>query len=194
MKHQMFNVNDAIKKAWDLIWADNIKHRGEDYRASHGHYITRSDLINQVRQFAIEQAEGKSWGSTGRCYGRPWGTGRKVRISGNLDGAVCDWLRAEERAGRITAHNFGRGHISGRRYRPVGEPITETEKRTMAEKERRMSTPRPVHFSKNWNAPLLCTPSRSMFSQRSQRCHSSHEPDKVTCPRCLKKLTEQKQL
>jgi hypothetical protein len=191
-KRFAFDVKAAIKAAWDYCWANNIKTRanGDHYRPSTTYYLTSSDIEAQVRRFAEETAAGKQWGSTGRAYGKGYST---VRLSGNLLGAVRDWLHEECYRGRIVAHNFGKGHISGQRYRPAGEPVSEVEQRTFDAKAKRAATPRPVHLycGHEQRKRFLCAQVKkpSFRVPRSQaRCTS--DAAKVTCPRCIKLMRD----
>jgi hypothetical protein len=183
-----FDYQAAIKAAWDLLWASNLKTRAEDshYRPSTTYYLTASDLMWQVRQFAEETAAGEPWGKRGRAYSG--GYGSRVRLSGDLLHMCRDWLRNEEYAGRLASHNFGRGHVSGKRYRPAGEPISEAETNTFAVKAQRASKPRPVHM---WDSTrkksFLCAPEKkSRWGRYRSQAHVSRGATPITCPRCLK--------
>ena len=113
---------------------------------------------------------------------RSWGgRGAGVRMPGGLQRAVRNWLLSNSRLDR---HNFGKGHISGMRFRPQGAPLAPAEIKTMQQKEkdRVRTTPKPVHFRKLGG--LLCVV-RKPFSHRSKaRCTSDW--NRVTCPRCQK--------
>jgi hypothetical protein len=191
MKRIQFDRQAAIAAAWDLLWASNLEQRKREdsYRPSTTYYLTASDLEAQVRAFADETAEGKEWGSTGRAYGR--GYGSRIRFSGDLLGDCRDWLRNNR---RLTSHNFGRGHISGARYRPVGEPLAPAEEGTLQEKAKRASKPRPIHMRAQ-GKPFLCAPVRKgprWSSSRSQAHVSSGTgtSSAITCPRCLKIMNQ----
>lgn len=123
-----FDRHAAIPAAWDLLWKNNLRRRaeGEDFRGSTYH-LTATDVENQVRQFASETADGKAWGSTGPAWGRTYD--HKLRFPGDLLGDVRRWLRNNP---NLASHNFGRGHISGARYRPAGEPLGPAEVRTLS--------------------------------------------------------------
>lgn len=191
-----FDRQAAIKAAWDLLWADNLRQREEDvayekkggkkpFNSARTYYLTASDLENQVRQFADETARGEKWGTHGRAYGRyPSG----IRFSGDLLGDCRDWLR---RNPKLTSHNFGRGHISGERYRPAGEPISEAEQGTLEEKARRAKTPRPIHMHKKtgeFSSTYMCAPAPKgpRWRQSRSQAHVTMDASRVTCPRCLK--------
>lgn len=191
MKTQPFNIAKAIPAAWKLQWS--AKQKMKHYRGSMAHYLTAGDIENQVRLFAEEQSQRKPWGSSGPAWGRPY---TRVRIHcghrERLLDAVRDWLRGEVNAGKLASHNFGRGHISGERYRPAGVSMSETEKKTIARKQ----APRPIHFNPVGAASrfhMLCRPPqpRKGFgrgSRRFSRC--TQKQSEVTCPRCLKKMKE----
>jgi hypothetical protein len=117
-----FDINAAIPAAWKLIWEHRRKMQAEEgsgFRDNNMH-CTASDVENQVRQFAIDDAEGKPRGTM--AWGRPtsWPPVRIHCARGTLQGVVRDWLLNEVRQGRIDSHNFGRHHISGMRFRPHG--------------------------------------------------------------------------
>ena len=184
-----FDRRAAMAAAWDLLWADNLKQRERGgCRPSTTYYLTASDLEAQVRLFADETAAGEPWGTRGRAYGR--GYGSRIRFSGDLLGDCRDWLR---RNPRLTSHNFGRGHISGERYRPVGEPISEAERGTLAEKAKRASKPRPIHMHiKEGRRRFLCAPEPKAprWRQSRSQAHVTRDASRVTCPRCLKLMGE----
>lgn len=189
-KRFAFDLAKAIPAAWALCWADNLKTRakGGTYRPSTTFYLTASDIENQVRLFGEETAAGEKWGTRGRAWGR--GYGATVRISGDLKGTVRSWLITSVAHGHLQAHNFGRGHISGMRFRPVGEPVSDAEQATVKAKEARVNKPRPMHFSKQYGARPLCTAARprTTFYGRPSRAWTTTQRPKVTCPRCLKLL------
>lgn len=194
-----FDRTKAIKAAWEALWAERLAERERNkgtvwatgrWGASTT-YITASDLERRVRTYAEETVAGKPWGSTG-----PYGPelGGRVRIPGNLFGDVRDWLLREVSAGRLASHNFGRGHISGMRFRPAGEPVSDIEKKTIEAKERRKGRPRPVHYTKSghFGGPLLCMAGRKRVGWGRSKSHSTGNRERVTCPRCLKLLAEEK--
>jgi len=187
-----FNIVKAIPAAWDLLWADNLRKRaaGSDFRGNTT-YLTASDVVEQVRAFAQEQADGKVWGWNGRQWGRSM---TLVRIStghpGGLLRLVRDWLFTQVRAGKLEEFDFGRGHISGARFRPAGSGATEAERKTVAERERRRTVPRPVHISASGTyggRPLCIKPRGGFYRRPSKYVHTTTERDCVTCPRCLKR-------
>jgi hypothetical protein len=188
-----FDRQKAIKAAWDFLWADNINRRAKtdglrgDYRGE-TFYLTASDVEAQVRQFTSETRDGEKWGSGGRTYGKPmiWPV---IKFPGNLLGDVRDWLRSEARAGRLEAHNFGKGHISGARYRPTGEPLSEAEQGTMKNKEARKGKPPRMHKTRRGygSGPLCTAPKPGAYrSFRQSKAWATTDDATVTCPRCLK--------
>ena len=140
-----FNVGQAIQAAWDHIWSYNLKIRGtrEDWR-NRSYYTTATDIERKVRNFAFDTQQGVPWGTN--AYGG------SIRFTGNLFEAVRDWVSQEMRRGRIKAHNFGRGHISGQHLRPADQPIGPTEAKV---------TPRKLNptsaVSPNPNEPTIGT-------------------------------------
>ncbi len=181
-----FDRQKAIATAWDLCWADNLKQRaeGHDFRGNTYH-LTASDIENQVRSFAQDTADGKPW-TDKRAWGR--GYGWSIRLSGDLLSDIRRWLSNNP---KLVSHNFGKGHISGKRYRPVGEPLSEAEQGTLKDKAERASRPRLVHKNAQ-GKPYLCAPVRKRVSwgrSRSQ-AHITITTERVTCPRCLKLMKE----
>lgn len=176
-----FDVRAALPAAWDLLWKDRLARRlaGNDFRGD-TYYLTASDLEAQVRRFAREDLDGVPRGSTGPAWGREAG----VRISGDVSAIVRSWLLSNP---RIVGHNFLRGHISGMRFRPYGEPIGPAEK-TIEAKERRLADPKPppLHFARG-DGPL-CTFDRCRSRFRRSRTWRTGDASRVTCPACLKKL------
>ena len=131
-KRFAFNLDAAVPAAWDFLWAANLKDRAKQERdhldgdfGKYGRrwytrtfYICAVDVVAQVRSFAYETAKGQKWGTNG-VRGPDYG----IRLSGNVDGRVRDWLLRTK-----DGHNFDRGHISGMRFRPRGEPLGPSEK------------------------------------------------------------------
>lgn len=190
-----FDLNQAMEDAWNWLWADNLKRRksGNDWKGD-SYYLTATDLERQVRSFAEEDFEGKPRGSTGRGS---YSYGTTVRIStggrGNLLNIVRDWLHAQYTKGRFERHNFGRGHISGMRYRPTGEPIGERAIKTMKAKEKRANTPRPIHYATNYGATPLCVQRKGRFMWSRSRARTAKNWKEVNCKRCLNKKAEAKE-
>lgn len=188
-----FDTELAIATAWDLLWARNIKMRaeGQDYDGQ-TYYLTASDVERQVRAFAEEQMEGKPWGSSGNhdaYYSR-------IRISGDLNNAVRDWLLWNH---NLQQFNFKRGHISGMRFRPVGEPFSPQELRTQAAQKkeadaRAAGKKKPVHYSGRTFGNAICVKRSPYSSGIRSSAYTTRDPAKVTCPRCLKMLAANPEL
>jgi hypothetical protein len=195
------DLNKAIPAAWDMLWAQNLKQRKEDlayekkvgkkpFNWSRTYYLTASDIENQVREFAAATRDGKSWDKAHIAFGRPMNW-PPIRISGDLKGTVRNWL-LRGNGGKIVCHNFGRGHISGARFRPFGEPLATAETETMVKHEKRrkgLAPPKPIHF---YDKGLLCQKKRtngrhSFYSSRS-RARSTGDRSEVTCKACLNLL------
>lgn len=206
---KQFHLQEAIARAWDFCWASNIKRRAEhgDFRGQ-TYYLTATDIELQVRQFAYESATGVEWGSTGRAYYSHLGNAVRISVPGTtLQGAIREWLLSNR---KIASHNFRRGHISGARFRPVGEPLSENEQRTLKkqaqeektrlEKKARGEPLHRVHYRREGEYTNLCvleqrlkkmiaakaagryyhTPLRS---GRGYGC-STRDHAEVTCPIC----------
>lgn len=197
-KRFAFDIKAAIPAAWDVIWASRLKQRKEDvayekkvgkkpFNWATSYYVTASDVERMVRDFAEDTANGKPWRKTNTGVGGYMG----IRLGGDLKGAVRSWL-LRGNGGKIVGHNFGRGHISGMRFRPVGEPMAEVEKVTMEKNVKRrngLAPPRPVHFS---DKGLLCQKARlkGRFSWHRSNARSTKDRDKVTCKQCLNLLAK----
>lgn len=172
-----------ISEAWDFCWADNLAQRaaGNDF-SGNTYYLTATDIEGQVRSFLDEDAQGKPRGSTGRYWGY---TTTKIRIRGDLKRFVRDWLLSNR---RLTGHNFGRGHISRMRFRPVGEPLYDGEKKTIA-KHNEPPRERPVHFGQ-WGKPECTKAKRSMYSNHRPTARTTQKAKEVTCARCKNLLVK----
>ena len=178
-----FNYALAVPTAWELCWRDNVQRRanGGDFRGN-TYYLTASDIEMQVRRFAKEQLAGKPWGSTGRAWGRDTYSG--VWLEGDVQVVVRDWLL---RNPRLQRHNFGRGHVSGMRFRPVGEPLAPAEERTL----NKQAQPKPVHLRAKDDKPVCQwgkpPRKRSMFSSHRRRTwpRMTENTEEVTCTHCL---------
>lgn len=188
-----FNRELAISKAWDLCWNNNLQCRASEspdaYGYSRNFYLTAADIENQVRAFADDAAHGRAW-RTERTIGRPYSS---VRFSGDLQSDVRRWLRTQEAVGRLTSHNFGKGHISGQRYRPLGEPLSEAEQSTFQDKKAREGKDPVMHRADKgspFRRPYLCAPVRKWRSFTRSKAWTTSNADRVTCPRCLKLMKE----
>jgi len=213
-KRFAFDLNKAIEAAWDYLWDVNLKDRAKQ-EAEHPDgdfgkygrrwytrtfYICAADIVSQVRSFAYETAKGLKWGTNG-VRGPDYG----IRLSGNVEGEVRRWLLRTK-----DSHNFGRGHISGMRFRPRGAPLGPSEKDTLEEKAK-PPKPRVIHFARDGysGTPLCIAVQRANEDaarkakglhpayrghSRSKACTQSRwgagkedwQKGVVTCPRCLK--------
>lgn len=187
----VFDCQKAIAAAWDHCWKQNLEMRamGRDFRGN-TYYLTASDVEAQVRAFAEDTVQGQPWGTTDRSL---MGYMVKIRLPGNLNEMVRSFLL---RNPNITGHNYGKGHISGMRFRPAGEPLGEVAEASLAKKakEKANPKPKPVHFSKNYYR-ALCQEERmkGKFSYSRPSGRKTSDPTKVTCKRCLKLFAEQPQ-
>lgn len=194
MKRVAFDLKKAIPAAWDRCWARNVacRNSGSDWRGS-SYYLCARDIEDQVRAFAKDTLEGKPWGTTDISYGYGYG----IRVAGDLQNEVRDWLLHNP---NITGHNFGRGHISGMRFRPIGEPLNEAERKTLAAKAERKANPRPapVHYStRGYGGMAECVAAKRakratafarMYSSGRSRAHTDSDISRVTCKQCLNLL------
>jgi hypothetical protein len=125
-------------------------------------------------------ANGQKWGDNGR-----WGPDYGIRLSGGVEGAVRDWLLRTK-----DGHNFGRGHISGMRFRPKGAPFGPSEEDTIKKKVVPKG-PKPIHFCRSpYGGTPLCTAvsnrekgKRFSFSRSQARTRTDWSA--VNCKRCL---------
>jgi len=188
-----FDVRLACARAWELIWASKLEARAKEKHprwAGATYYTTANDMVNQVRAFASCHAEGKPWTDKvvyGKWFGSP------VRLPFRLETVVRDWLFEQARNGKLEYHNFGRGHISGARFRPYGEPMGPSEIKTMVNnlKQRTDPKPKPKHYSKQGihGRPLCTARQRSGFYSRPDpHVRTTKDLQEVTCPRCQKAL------
>lgn len=211
-KRFTFDVAKAIPIAWDMLWANNLKQRKEDeafekkrgkkpYAWQRTYYLTASDVENQVRLLAAATRDGKPWNEAPIAYGNPmiW---PPLRISlpgrNDLKGVVRDWL-LRGNGGKIVGHNYGKGHVSGAHFRPIGEIIPDTEVKTTVARQERIRNPgsvkpRPVH-AKGGKFGMLCRKkARSPFTNSKYYCRVVEDESKVTCKQCLNLLKTQKPL
>ncbi len=188
MKRKAFDVNIALVEAWNEIWEGKktLRDNPSGWRGSEGFYITRQELIRKVRAYAYADLKGQPRKGADYDYG--------VRLNFNLDGAVCDWLSRGERTGKLQSHSFGRNTITGRRYRPAGEPISPTEEKTLkAKAERKPWAERTVHWRNGdgYSWRMACrTTKRATWRVARSTARLSSKKEEVTCPRCLKLLKE----
>lgn len=182
MPSKSFDMRAAIAFAWAQCWADNLVRRaaGGDYRGN-TYYLTASDVECQVRRLANETMQGKSWGSTGRAWGRGWEGG--VRLPGDVQAQVRDWLLHNP---DVEGHNFGRSHISRMRFRPRGEPLAPGEQHTL-NTPRKTWAEKPVHYSRTYGPPKCVEARVGRFYDTWRRRSTRTDSDwaNVTCKRCL---------
>jgi hypothetical protein len=173
------------QKAWYSCWLE--KKRFRDKKDAYGHemgfYITATELAGKVYDLKNGQ---EGWG-----YGR-----------GNL-GEARRFLLDQARMGKIQAHNFGRGHVSGMRFRPLGVSLTDAEKKTL---EKKKNPPKKfVHFAEVTKVMLdgyellgkkFCAKPKKMGWGRGRVAFVKRTKNiaEVTCPQCLKKMREQVKL
>ena len=198
MIHHICNLDGDLQKAWDFAWVYYCT--GKDARQQ---WLTATDVKCRMRAAAAELIDCVPYGSKGmNDY-----ASQKFCISTGIPGftlldAVRDFLRRQVSNGDLVAHNFGRGHISGMRYRPSGVLLTNAEKNTVGTKNRRRNGGMPVHFidpeKKHWPSRTLCSrkardKKKGMSFRRPTQssAHMTVKQDKVTCKRCLKLLTQE---
>lgn len=179
-KRVPFDMAKAMQAAWDLCWQRNLDQRAEgfDY-GGRTYFLTATDIERQVRCFAQDSLDGEPWGTC--CYPD------SVRLPGGTFENIRRWLL---RHPQLDSHNFGKGHISGERFRPRGAPLSPGEQKHFEQdaKQRANPKPKPVHYGR-WGGHPLCTKDRiSRYSYRRSTARTSLEQDKVTCKACLKKL------
>lgn len=201
-----FDVRAAIPLAWNFLWAKNLETRKKDeadfartghkaYRDGSTYYLCAADIENQIRAWAEDTAAGKPWRKE-RVYG---GYGFQVRLSGDLQGMVRDFL-LRGNGGKIVGHNFGRGHISGMRFRPVGEPLSEAEKNTLDKKQKQRDNPRPTtwHYSERYGSRPECVrqaaiaKGQRIYGFRPSKALTTRDLEEVTCPRCKNLIAQGK--
>jgi hypothetical protein len=175
-----FNAQTEIQKAWDQLWSQNLKARAStafNYRKSATYYLTAADIERKVRDNLEKEAFAR-------------GDFGPFRIRGALGNKVRDWLLSGVRQGRLDSHNFGRGHISGMRFRPKGEEISETEKDTMKKRERSKGRPKPVHLREGGNAACAvaraAAAGRKLWGFSRSRAYMTDNHEDVNCPTCKK--------
>jgi hypothetical protein len=195
-KRQQFDVSKAIPAAWDKLWKERLARRASDWKGE-TYYLTCADVEEQVRVFAQEQLDGKAWGSSGQSM-RYYGGGPRISTGDRwhtLESLCRDWLLRN-----MAYHNFSRGHISGARYRPHGEPLSPQEINTMAkhakeDADRKAGKERVRHMrdGDRWGH-ALCVEERRRKTGNYYRCsHRSQvwttdEREEVTCKQCLNLL------
>lgn len=197
-----------IKRAFQFVWESKQQDRkkGHDF-CGQTYYVTAADIERRVRGACAEQSEGLAYGKYGTNYSG-YRSGLRISVPnqiGGLTGAVRKWLLDETRAGRLVAHNFTRGHISGARFRPATSPLSPQENDHLLKilKEGPRGENKLVHaadpLSKGYSRKTLC--SRSARTSSSKKRMPYRRPSRsnavfesqgrpVTCPRCIKMLKE----
>jgi hypothetical protein len=174
-----------LGEAFARLWAYKLEARaaGRDFRGD-TYYTTAQELQEAVKGLVFDRLHPdpkrlKEFGPTLRgAYG--------VRCRGDLQKVVRNYLLQ----GPFDRENFGRGHVSGMRFRPRGEPLSAAEATTKARKAvpRR---PAPVHATLPGSLALLCMPPRqALYRGPNYRIRRTSDRAAVTCPRCLKLLQQ----
>lgn len=186
------NLQQACATAWAVCWARHLANREKclksrfKYGLAETYYLTGTDLERQIREAVAEAA--RAAGHSG--YGIRISTGHR----GGLLDVVRRWLSTQASAGVLEVHNFGRGHISGARYRPAGAPMAPAEVKTVHRNEVRRSRANPVHAAASeQSALLLCQQPKHGGGGWRRRAPIGRKPaeyGKVTCPRCLRMIKE----
>jgi hypothetical protein len=189
MQYVIKNHNALIGEAFAFLWRDNLsrqKSEAGSYNPGQYYYVTASDVEAQVRLFIEEDLEHVERGSKGRAWGRGYS---RITVRGNLLSDVRKWLLCNL---SLERHNFGRGHVSGMRFRPRGAPLHPSEVQTMERRERRKANGPVIHFkARAKGGSLLCSiKPRSPWSRHKHRVYSTEAQKEVTCPRCAKALSE----
>lgn len=216
-KRVPFNVEAEIAKAFTFVWEEKQKTQkeGHDFNGQ-TYYVTATDLERRVRGAAAEQFDGLPEGKLGANYSN-YHSGIRISTGGIPLLQLCRryLLREARQEGRLQMHNFGRGHVSGERFRPVGFPLSPAEEKTFAKKEDREEKKAkgqiPVHAKdpswRGYPSKTLCSAAARATERAKNRGYSGgrgrHRTSTkfegrdfegkeipVTCPRCLKILAE----
>lgn len=164
-------------------------------------YFTASDIEQRIRAAAAEKIDNAEYGS---YHQSGYSHRTAFKISGLNGQSLLDHCRSYLlHHPKLKQFNFGRGHISGLRFRSADMPFSDTEQRTMADKAKE----KPIHFAPKrrktvWGSDVqvevtvwtpLCVidrkTKRTSYSRptRSTAKFTTDE-SKVTCPLCIKKL------
>lgn len=180
-KLQTFDLDGELQAALARYWqrGELARKAGHDYRGM-SRYVTATDLERDVREHL-----------TARFYESGL-RGRFVIHTGQRGGllqAARAFLFARVRAGELASHNFGRGHISGERFRLASTEVSAAEQQSVARRER----PRVVHApasETSYGRPLCtATRTRSLYYTRRRAVITSSERERITCARCIKLTT-----
>ena len=188
------DLQNLCREAFDFLFQEKKKRRngestmfgGQDY------YTTSQELERQVREFVEADLLGEERGKYGQAMGART---RNVRVEGLKDfGGLREfcrwWLRRQP---DIESHNFGKSTTTGERFRPKGDPLSPQEEKRLKEQNK----PKPVHMvgPQGYRGPVLCV---ARSGKKVTRRHSprrspsqakrTQDSDKVTCPRCKRKL------
>lgn len=182
-------IANLCSLAWQGVWDSRAKKKDEDNFRGRLDYITASDLERMVRHLAVKMTDSRntSYSFEDWMMADPHGYRFSAPGHHSLNDAVRDWLLERARQGQIHGHNFGRGHISGMRFRPVEKAaMNPTEQETVKRREERRHKVPPRHALAGESTALLCGdgkgPWRGTF-RRSAR--TAKDRKDVTCPRCL---------
>lgn len=189
-----FDLQDELAAALDWIWAYKAERRAEmeakgdtqdRWYAEHT-YTTATELERRVRAALAEKADRKPYGS---CEFRDF-SHSGYRINGLNGIPLLQHCRTFLLRSGLERHNFGRGHVSGERFRAPGVEMPETEVNTLKAKEK----VKPVHIKRESAYAPLCTASRKakgFYRPRRPASNVTSDPTKVTCKQCLRLLAEQ---
>lgn len=190
MRQRLTNqeIKTEIAIAWNKLWGNNLHNRARDFRGN-TYYLQAADIEREVRRAFEERAFSKA-GITHEQWLH--GPVYRFRISPLLN-HVRDWLLEQVRRGNLVTHNFNRGHISGARFRPTGQPLSPAEQRTLAEQDK------GYHPTYHYCRPddeyrrAICRIGKPQPRTRVSRSYLLRTNDraKVNCRSCLKRLREE---
>lgn len=203
-------LDTIITAAWEWLWAYYQGRIRESMAEGHEpwddhFFITASELEYTVRIMLANRLRKQPATTGDPAYGNTHGLVVSIRGGRYREDLLCvvrDWL-AGQTGDTLQRHNFGKGHISGMRYRPLGAPLSPAEKRTLAKKDKDATRAKAIHAADpatHWPQLALCSKAAretAKAKRRSYSCrrHSPHssvsttsDPDKVTCPKCRKLL------
>lgn len=200
---KQIDLNKEIPQAFHRLWTYKQERQaaGHDFQGQ-TYYVAAKELEDEVRNKLTGGEPGEQRG----------GYRSGIRISTGSRYSLFDlcrkWLLAQVSAGKLQAHNFTRGHVSGARYRPTGAPLSPSEEKhfNKIQKEGPRGENKPIHFAdpyeEGWPRKSYCSratretnkkKAKAYYRRPSHRTETrtTSEPEKVTCPRCLKLLAEQ---
>lgn len=206
-----FDLKRELTEALARLWAkkDEVVAAGRGWRG-HETYTTAQELEREVRDDLVRRAPPIDYDrravftEAGDPVAAPKNRRRfsgVMRIStgrpGGLLQAARGFLLGEARAGRLELEDFGRGHVSGARFRRPGTEPGAGEVETL----KRKAKPRAVHYrdpategSYSGAAPLCSAALRATLKKKRtwwsgrgrRRSWPTDDMSRVTCPRCLK--------